>query len=193
MKIIALLIMLLVSFAANADEKSVENYLNNIQNFSADFVQVDASGAQSKGKFYMQKPGKIRWEYQDQPLLIVSSGKILTYYDKQLNEITQIPASQTLAGFLAREKIKFSGDIKLLEYEQKDGFVKAHITQAEKPEDGSLVLYFDKTPMKITMLEVIDANNDVTKVFFNNQNFVTKIDKEKFVFKNPNFHKNAWE
>ena len=166
MKIIALLIMLLVSFAANADEKSVENYLNNIQNFSADFAQVDASGAQSKGKFYMQKPGKIRWEYQDQPLLIVSSGKILTYYDKQLNEITQIPASQTLAGFLAREKIKFSGDIKLLEYEQKDGFVKAHITQAEKPEDGSLVLYFDKTPMKITMLEVIDANNDVNKSFF---------------------------
>ena len=67
------------------------------------------------------------------------------------------------------------------------------ITQTEKPEEGNLVLYFEKDPMKLAMMEVIDSNGAATKVFFDKQDFASKIDKDKFIFRDPNFHKNAWE
>lgn len=188
---IVLLLLAMPSFAAQSD---VESYLNNIQNLTADFVQLDANGNSAKGKFYLTKPGKFRWEYEDQPLLIVSSGRLLTYFDKELNEVTHVPTADTLAAFIARDEIKLNGgDVQLLEYSEKGGVIKVIVTQKEKPEEGSLALYFDKSPIKLTSMQVIDTNGSTTQLFFENQDFTSKVDQDKFVFKDPNFHKNAWE
>ena len=193
MRLFILCISLCFSIAASANERRVENYLNSIESFSADFAQLDPDGNSAKGRFYLAKPGKFRWEYEDKPLLIVSNGELLTYFDEELNEVTYVNAKETLASILARDEIKFRDDIKLIEYSEKGAFIKTVLTQKGKQEEGSLALYFRKDPMQITMMEVIDQNGDVTKVFFDNQDFSAKIDEEKFIFRDPNFHKNAWE
>src|SRR6185503_19003086 len=93
----------------------VETYLNSLKTIEADFVQMDQTGTPSAGKFYLQRPGKFRWEYlKGQQILIISNGSQIVYYDKKLNEVTYIPGDAGVAGFLAQNNIKFSGDIKLL-------------------------------------------------------------------------------
>src|SRR5262249_1653194 len=41
----------------------VNAYLTSVQSLIGDFVQVGPDGGRSAGKFYLQKPGRIRFEY----------------------------------------------------------------------------------------------------------------------------------
>src|SRR5688572_26161011 len=69
----------------------VENYLNSIKTLQADFGQAanaTIKGADiSSGRFYLQRPGKFRWEYlKGQQILIISNGSQIVYYDRKLDE-----------------------------------------------------------------------------------------------------------
>ncbi len=66
-------------YALSADDKAalgrVEGYLSGIHTISAEFTQAAPSGDISSGKFYLQRPGKLRMEYSPPtPVLMVTSG-----------------------------------------------------------------------------------------------------------------------
>jgi outer membrane lipoprotein-sorting protein len=202
------IILLLFCMPANAAElqqkivalpndqliKDVENYLGTLKTISADFLQVSSVGSVSGGKFYMQRPKKFRWEYDKRnPILIISTGKQLVYYDKKLKELTYLPTDNSLINFLSREPIKLSGDVKLLSIGEFEGGVRAIITQTKKPEEGKLAMYFSKKPMKLLKLEVIDADKNITSVLFKNLVVGSTLPKDVFVFRNPKYTGNAWE
>lgn len=207
--IFTLTVVFFLTLSANAKElpnadadgiaDGVEAYLNNVENFTADFRQVGADGSVASGKFYLQRPGKFRWEYDEsQPLLIMSNGERLVYFDKDLEEVTYIGVQDTLAGFLARDVIKFEDDITLVDYETAKGFIKATITQTEKPDEGTLVMVFKmdaatQEPTELVGLQVQDPYGGGTLVSFQNRDFQTAIAEDKFIFRDPNFHKNVWE
>ncbi|MBS1214133.1 MAG: outer rane lipoprotein carrier protein LolA, partial [Proteobacteria bacterium] len=69
-------------------------FLAKASSLSADFsqVQVDEKGVpgrKSNGVFYLQRPGKFRWDYQ-QPYRqeIVSNGGKVWFYDVDLEQVT---------------------------------------------------------------------------------------------------------
>ena len=196
-----LLLIALPAWAANESElvKKVEDYLNSLTTMSSDFTQVDPDGNVSGGKFYLKRTdkkalGKFKWEYDTrQPVVIISDGKQLIYYDKKLKEVTYTSLENQLAGFLAQPQIRLSGDIKLLSIEDKNGMIRAKLAQVNKPEQGSLTMFFRDEDMQISMLEVKDANGYVTKILFDHQRFGQKIPDKIFVFHDPKYSKNVWE
>lgn len=142
----------------------------------------------------LKRPGKFKWEYDArQPILIISNGRQLVYYDKKLKEVSYAGVENTLASFLARKNIRLSGDVKLLSIEDKNGAVSARVEQAGKPDQGTLTMYFDDTNMKILMLAVTDANGNLTKITFDNQQFGLNIADGNFVFYDPKYTGNVWE
>src|SRR5205823_1663899 len=50
--------------AQRAQVDKVSGYLSSMQQLVGNFVQVGPDGGRVKGEFYMQKPGKIRFEYE---------------------------------------------------------------------------------------------------------------------------------
>src|SRR5262245_1279963 len=53
----------------------VSAYLSSVHVLSGDFIQVAADGRRAKGQFYIQKPGRVRFEYEPpSPIDIVSDG-----------------------------------------------------------------------------------------------------------------------
>lgn len=143
----------------------VEVYLNELNSLQAKFTQIDAGGVTSGGDFYLKRPGKFRWEYDKRnPLLILSTGKRLVYVDKELDEVTYVDVKDTLAGFLARKNIKFSGDIELLEAFKKSGILRVTLRQKNKPQEGKLSLLFSEDPMEIVMMSVIDQDGYFTSL-----------------------------
>ena len=89
----------------------IENYLNNIKQFSANFYQ-ESNESTAKGKFFLSKNdknGKIRIEYQTKPkILIIINGSKLIYQDLELEETSYIDSSSTPASFLLKNNISFS-------------------------------------------------------------------------------------
>jgi outer membrane lipoprotein-sorting protein len=166
--------------------ESVENYLSGLTTIVADFTQVAPDGSLTSGKFFLQRPGKMRWQYNPPtPVLMVADGKELVFYDYELEQVSHIPLDSTLIGFLAQEKIRFDDSVGIQNIEEEAGVIRITLAQKDKPKDGQLMLEFSNNPLLIRNMVVTDATNQMTTVSLNNARFGEKVDKELFIFRDP--------
>lgn len=103
MKFILLLCFAITYFSSQsafASKESLIKFFNEVTTLQARFDQVvtDEVGttlARSSGDFYLQRPGKFRWDYlSDDPDIsqgqqIYSDGKKITFFDPDLETATQ--------------------------------------------------------------------------------------------------------
>ena len=79
------------TFDANqkAQAAKVSSYLSSLQTLVGNFVQVGPDGSKTKGDFYIQKPGKVRFEYDaPSPIAIIADGSSLAVRDRSLRPRT---------------------------------------------------------------------------------------------------------
>src|SRR4051794_1981014 len=101
------------SFDANqkAQAARVSTYLSSLQTLVGNFVQVASDGSKTKGDFYIQKPGKLRFEYDDpSPIAVVADGSSLVVRDRKLATQDVYPLSQTPLRFLLSDRIDLLKD-----------------------------------------------------------------------------------
>lgn len=164
----------------------VEAYLSRINTIVSEFTQVAPDGSLATGKFYLQRPGKMRWQYNPPtPVLIVTSKNQLVYYDYELEQVSYIPLAGSLISFLAQDKIVFNGDIAITQFESQAKMIRIEVTQREKPTDGKLMLEFSDVPLQLRSMVITDATGQVTTVALNGAKFGADIDPALFVFKDP--------
>ena len=165
----------------------VEAYLTGLTTIAADFDQVNPDGTLAKGKFYLKRPGKMRWQYAPPtPLLLVSDGKRLVYYDAELQQVTYIGIDDTLAGFLAQKLIKLdSPTTRLTKFEAANGVVRATMVQKSKPDEGSLTLEFSDQPLQLRQMEILDATGNTTHVQLQNAQMGGPLEDKLFIFEDP--------
>ncbi len=153
--------------AFEADVQKVENYLQNLGSARARFVQTTHDGTQLVGTFFLQRPGRLRFEY-DPPIedFVVSDGFFIYFYDAELGEQTNAPIGQTLADFFLREDLKLSGDIEVVGINRKGGFLQVELQQTADPEAGSLTLGFKEESGDLTLSKwrIKDGQGLITEV-----------------------------
>lgn len=166
--------------------KRVETYLSDMHTIIADFTQIAPDGALSTGRFYMERPGKMRWQYHPPtPILIVSNGSELVFYDYELEQISYLPLDRTVMGFMAREVIRFSDTVGVLNYVEDADSIRITLAQRENPDDGTLTLELTDKPLLLRNMIITDATKQVTSVALNNARFDVKIDGDLFIFRDP--------
>ena len=78
---------------------------------SGKFVQIGADGRRASGHFYMQKPGKVRFEYDPpSPIDIIADGSSVVVRDRRLATQDLYPLSQTPLRFLLADRIDLMRD-----------------------------------------------------------------------------------
>lgn len=164
----------------------VEKYLTDIHSISAEFLQSAPNGAVTTGKFYLERPGKLRMEYNPPtPVLMVTSGSDIVYYDKELDQISRIGLDSTLVGFLAQDQIKFDGSVIITNIENTDKSLRISLVQTKKPKDGLLTLEFADNPLALRNINITDSSGQITVVSLNNARYNLPLPAELFVFKDP--------
>ncbi len=185
--ILALVISCFFSVNASASTEKVEAYLTNLKTLKANFQQVAPDGSKSSGKFLLKRPNKMRWEYNPPaPILMVTRGNFLTYYDYSVDQVSDIPLDETLLGVLTNKTVDFkNSNITVAESFEKNG--KFHITleQKDAADQGSLGMIFSQSPWQLEKLIVIDATQSATHINFSNIIVDTPIDDKAFAFKDP--------
>src|SRR5262245_16450693 len=84
----------------------VNAYLSNMQTLVGDFVQVGPDGARTEGQFYIQKPGKVRFEYKPPSRIdVIADGQSVVVRDRKLATQDLYPLSQTPLRFLLSDRI----------------------------------------------------------------------------------------
>ncbi len=86
--------------------EKINGYFNSITNLSGKFVQVGPDGNKTEGDFYMLKPGKVRFEYDEpSPIELISDGDAFAFRDRKLATQDIYPLSQTPLRFLLSDRL----------------------------------------------------------------------------------------
>lgn len=160
------------SHAQEAKHKAIvkaERYLNNLTTFVADFIQTSPEGKVATGRFFLKRPGKFRWQYDPPTPIVITAGfGLLSYQDLELDQVSHVPVDDTLAGFLARDELRLTGDVEVVTWRDEGGWLQLTLAQPNQPEQGELTLTFQSTPMELRRLDVVDATGKMTTVALQN-------------------------
>ena len=191
-QILILLALLFISTPAMADAASdiarAEAYFKTLSTVKSRFIQTAPDGKQTRGNFYLSRPGKLRFEY-DPPLtdFVVADGLFIYFYDGQLKQQSNAPISQTLADFLLRKNIRLTGDLKVSNITRDGGLLQMTVVQASEPNAGSLTLGFTESPaLELKKWRVKDATGNITEIELFNIETGMKLPSNLFVYLDPN-------
>ena len=167
------------------DIARAEQYLNSIHSVVARFMQVASDGSAVQGNFYLERPGKMRIQYdQPYPLLMVASGIYLTVYDPELKQTTYLPISSTPAYFLVKDKLT-PDDVTVTKVERGKDSLRISLHEAGHPDQGRLTLVFSDNPLQLRKWTVIDRDGKQIDVALLDALFNTQLDPDVFKFVDP--------
>jgi outer membrane lipoprotein-sorting protein len=163
-----------------------EQYLNGIQTLQSKFIQVGADGRQLAGTFSLARPGRMRLEY-DAPVkdFVVADGRILTYWDGEMEQQSSTPIGSTLADFILRPEIRLSGDVTVTDVFRTPGAVEITLLEAKDPGKGAMTLVFEDRPFQLRKWRVVDAQGLTTEVALLNPKQGVQFDSGFFYFREP--------
>jgi outer membrane lipoprotein-sorting protein len=169
----------------STDLARIQAYLNGIRTLRAHFVQVAPDEAVTQGTALMQRPGKMRFQYDPpSPFLLVANYGTLFFHDAQLGQTSNIPLGRTPLGILLSEQITLSGDITVTKTARVPGQIQVSLVRTANPGEGTLTLIFADNPLTLRQWIVLDAQGKQTRVTFTNMEVGVAIDAKSFDFRN---------
>ena len=122
------------NFDANqkAQAARISNYLSSLQTLVGNFVQVGPDGTKTRGDFYIQKPGKVRFEYDPPtPIDVIADGSSLVVRDRNLATQDIYPLSQTPLRYLLSDRIDLMKDTNVVNVTSDDLFITVTIEERQ--------------------------------------------------------------
>ena len=143
----------------------LENYLNQLDNISSQFIQSSTSGSEETGKILISKPGKLRIEYKkSKELLIVADGKWLHYFDTELNEIQSVIIEKSPAWILLKKNLDLKNDFNISKLEKKSGKITLTLVDKNIENIEKVELVFSSNPIKLKKWVVTDTQEIETTI-----------------------------
>ncbi len=172
------------TFDANqkAQAAKVSAYLSSLQTLVGNFVQVGPDGSKTQGDFYIQKPGKVRFEYDaPSPIDIVADGSSLVVRDRKLATQDVYPLSQTPLRFLLSDRIDLMKDTNVVNVSADDVFVSVTIEEKQALVGTSrLLLMFGAKDGQLKQWTVTDPQGYDTTIAVYNLDSSKKLDPSMF-------------
>lgn len=148
-----------------ADLKRVEDYFNSFSTLRARFQQYSVNSGTSSGNIYLRRPGKLRVEYDPPvPVVIVADGILVSYFDKELDQVDQLPLKSSPIWFLLEKQITFDKHITVVGIERDASSLRVTMYQTDDPDAGQVTLIFTDNPLELRQWRVIDAQGGEVRV-----------------------------
>lgn len=165
----------------------IEDYLNGLGTLKSRFLQISSNGGYAEGTLFVARPGRLRIEYDPPvPVLMVAAGGTLTYYDKELQQVSHIDLASTPAAVLVGKHIRvLSGDITATRFERGADAMRLTLVRTADPHEGSISLVFSDHPLALKKWTVVDAQGVATTVSLLDARFGVTLDPKLFRFTAP--------
>jgi outer membrane lipoprotein-sorting protein len=161
----------------------VSQYLSSVHQLSGTFVQVGPDGGRVRGNFYVQKPGRVRFEYEPPtPIDIVADGQSVVVRDRKLNTSDVYPLSQTPLRYLLADRIDLIRDTNVVGVHSDDVFVTI-VIEERQPLIGTskLMLMVGAKDYQLKQWTITDPQGYDTTVAVANLDTKSKPDPSMFM------------
>jgi outer membrane lipoprotein-sorting protein len=160
----------------------ISQYLSGMRQVVGKFVQVGPDGRKTTGDIFLQKPGKLRFEYDDpSPVQLIADGTSLVVRDRRLATQDLYPLGQTPLRFLLADKVDLLRDTNVVNVYSDDIF--STVVIEEKQTLGGkhkLMLMFDAKDLTLKQWTVTDPQGFDTTVAIYNLDMTKKPDPALF-------------
>lgn len=173
--------------------RQVQTYMDEVESLTASFRQHAPNGTVATGTLYLERPGRIRFDYVDEtPFLVVADGKTLNFIDYEIGQVTKWPVKETPLRALLGNSIDLGSLGANIELEPAGatGVIALMAQDSERPELGTITLYFRQTDgfagdIMLTSWAVVDAEDRVTFVELSGQDQNVSLDDKLWEFEDP--------
>ena len=169
-----------------ADITRIEAYLNGLRTMRSRFLQVAPDGQVTEGNAWIQRPGRMRFEYDPpSPLLLVAGSGQGLFFDKALNQVSYFPLSSTPLGILLSDNMRLSGDVTVSAVERLPGQIHVVLYRTASAGDGTLTLVFADGPLSLRQWMITDPQQRETTVSLFNVSLGATFDPKLFDTADP--------
>jgi outer membrane lipoprotein-sorting protein len=174
-----------------ADIGRAEGALNAIHTLKARFQQIAPNGTISGGTAWLDRPGRMRFQYDPPaPFLLVAGHGLLVFNDSQLQQTSNIPLGRTPLGLLLQDNLRLSGDVTVTKVTRFPGQIQVTLLRTASPSEGTLTLIFADNPMTLRSWTVVDAQRQETRISLFDVQLGGTFDQKLFTFIDPKFFQN---
>jgi outer membrane lipoprotein-sorting protein len=147
----------------------INAYFNNMTNLQGNFEQIDSNNKHTSGRFYVQRPGKLRFDYSPPSTLrLVADGHFLAIEDSSLKTIEKYPLESTPFRLLLGDGVDLARDARIVGVEADEDSLAITLEDKGGQAAGQIKLYFDINPdMKLKQWVITDAQGLATTVTIN--------------------------
>jgi outer membrane lipoprotein-sorting protein len=145
--------------------RQAEEALSGIRTMQARFMQMSSQGGHAEGTLRLQRPGRMRLDYDAAPVLVLADGTWLIYVDTEVEQATNVPLGSTPAGVLLRAGLSFDDpDVVVTGVRRGKGVAEIDVQMAADRGAGTLTLVFEDKPFALRQWRVKDAQGVETVV-----------------------------
>ena len=191
-RIAVALFAVLATTPAHATLAEVAAALKATTSFTAEFTQVAQSGATEHGRVTLARPGRVRFQYDHAPILVVADGHALNLIDYKVAQVSSWPIRGTPLAVLLDPDLDLArfahvtretGDGTTIEAEDK-----------RHPEYGITTVDFARDSaapggLRVAGWQIRDAQGNLTRVSLGTPHYNIPIDSALFRFRDPRPHR----
>ena len=165
---------------------STEKYWNGINSMTGQFKQIDSDGKIQYGNFYLKKPHKSLFEYNDQEEKILTTKFFLHIIDQKHFIIDSYPIGSNPIKFLFLENLNLQQHFNVVSYDTTDQITVELTKNKETDNLEKIALYFNKETLDLKKWEIFNEFGEKTSLEFTNIIKNISISAEKFVIHHNN-------
>ena len=175
-----------------ADLLRIQAYLNGVRTLHARFLQVAPDGRTSEGQAWLERPGRMRFQYDPPaPFLLVAGHGLLVFYDSALKQTSNIPLGSTPLSILLANQVNLLSDgVTVTGFRRLPGQFQVSLVRTTSPQDGTLTLIFADPPLTLRQWVVTDAQGKQTTVTLYDVQLGGSYPDKLFEFIDPRFFQN---
>lgn len=180
------LVLTLAAPAAWAADKlplsQISNYLNTLKTVETTFTQVNDDGSLSTGKLWLQRPGKMRFEYDppDSAVVLARAGTVQIFDPKSNQPPEQYPLRRTPLSLVLNRNVNLN-QANMVVGHDFDGTATVVTAQDPKnPDTGRIELMFTSDPVELRKWVIHDNAGSQTTVLLGPLTEIGSLDQSLF-------------
>jgi len=160
-------LLVAMAFPALADRiplNEISRYLNGLTTVTSPFTQVNPDGTVSTGTVYIQRPGRVRFEYDNDRTLVLASGGNVAVFDGGSNSgPQQYPLSQTPLSIILDANVNLGRQGVVTGHSEQDNATVVTAQDPQRPQNGNIQMVFT-APTELRQWVVTDDSGQKTTV-----------------------------
>lgn len=155
--------------------------LNRIAAMQGRFTQVAPDGSLSRGRIYMQRPGKLRFEYDPpSPLTIVSDGSVVAVEDRAMRDIQRVPLRSTPLFYVLKPQVNLERDARITRVVQQGDSLLVSARDRSGEADGEITITFGGATRDLTQWSITDGQRQTTRITLSEVQRAGRLDQKLF-------------